>query len=71
MKAILEFTDEHELRQALNGGRYESIITEHLRWLRDALKYSELTTDERRGLEEARKQLWDGIQEQGVERDFA
>ena len=69
MKAVLEFDlpeDAAEFRQAADAGRYLSVITDHLEWLRTEVKYTQMPEAVRAELERVRKNIFDLIEEHGV-----
>jgi len=69
VKAVLEFDlpeDAAEFRQAADAGRYLSVITDHLEWLRTEVKYTTHPDAVVVELERVRKNIFDLIEEHGV-----
>jgi len=66
MRATLEFDlpdDEYEYRCALNGADYASCVFHYDQDLRSALKYDQVTEEQRIGVEWARGKLWEWLNE--------
>jgi small-conductance mechanosensitive channel len=70
MKAILKFNlpeEREEFELASNAAKYSIVLSDIDNHLRSKIKHADLTDEQYEVYEEVRKQLWEYIQDQGIQ----
>ena len=58
--------DESDLDLALKAPKIIAAVSDYLKWLRDALKYGNLSPDVHAKIDEARQELFENLESRGI-----